>query len=498
MVHVANKFDLDLDAAWRRVLSAAIRDEVPDVLRFADYALAWNETRGAIERELDNDSYLPRPPVVVEMPKDGFASRPISLFSPRDRVVYEAIIDQLAPHIDRALPKEVYSARVRDHKSGGIRIAPQVRQWVKFQEAGRDLYAEYDFAYLLSTDVTSYFEYVDLRTLLQDLRAVGGVNDQSVELLSRFLNHIEGSSNVWGIPQGVQGSAVLGNLYLLPVDRVLIQHGLNFLRFQDDLKVFADSPEALRVALRDMTAVLRSRRLNLSVHKTKLLAGPDILDEFEDQRKTAIQYGITTGSGDSLPQLISLFDDAVSQSPPNSRDVRFSVHRLAQLNSSHAVPWILSHLSEVPYLAPLLVGYLTQFLDENSEIEPRVVEYLRDPRQNLYPFAELHLVRMLSFAKQIEDETLRAVWDILQDQNRPRYVREHAARCAGRHARAGDVARLKALFLTSDDTRMKRALLVAIREAAQDRAFFAETAGRNPELAATCRYLRSSTALPPP
>ena len=74
-----------------------------------------------------------------------------------------------------------------------------------------------------------------------------------------------------------------------------------------------------------------------------------------------------------------------------------------------------------------------------AEIEVRVTEFLTDPTANLYPFMELHLVRMLARAEHVSARTHSLLWGTLRDRNKETYVREHAARAVGRHPRSGDV-----------------------------------------------------------
>jgi hypothetical protein len=347
--------------------------------------------------------------------------------------------------------------------------------------------------------VTSYFEYVEIDVLIRDLAALPGIGQNHLALLSKMLNHLERSTDMWGLPQGQTTSSILGNFYLLPLDTALLRQPVRFARYSDDIKVFANGPTELRLALRDMIGILRNRHLNLSFHKTRILQGAEILDEFEDSHKAAIQYGLDVGDVRTPNQLTALFDRAVTSKPVDARDVRFAIPRLAKLDDSHAVRWILDHLPEVPYLASHLVEYLGVFMDRMPDIEQRVRSYLDEPRENIYPYSELHIIRMLSQAKSLAKETNDSVWRILKDQNKDRFVREHAARCIGRHAAIGDPALLKAYFKTSAELRLRRALLVAIAESGSaDSAWLGSVEKDDPALASTCQYLRSARKLPEP
>lgn len=301
------------------------------------------------------------------------------------------------------------------------------------------------------------------------------------------------------MPQGPDASAILGNFYLLPVDRALHHLPVRPLRFQDDLKIFGDSPQSLRRALRDINRIMRGRHLNISVRKTKLLSGEEILDEFEDSEKDAIQYGLILGDPGVPNAVRALFDRAVSEDPVNARDLRFAVHRLQKLDDPHAAPWVLDHLPEVPYLAPILVDYLSHHQGAIPAIEERVAAYLADEEQNIYPYVEMQLVRMLAKSASIEGTTRDTLWAIVRDQNKARYVREHAIRSVGRHAAAGDVALLRTMFTESTDTPVRRALIVAITEAAGvDKGWLTAMGRSDGNLITTCEFLRKGAHLPAP
>lgn len=497
-----SKYELDLDAAWRRVLGEAWGDQVPDILHLDDYKLAWNSWKLRLKETLDSDSYIPEPPIVMDVPKDGFVTRPITVLRPADRVVYEAVVDRMLEAIEAVLVDEVMSMRIDPTRSDRKRMQNQVQAWVSFQEQGRDMHVKGHLSYLISTDVTSYFQYVRLETLLQDLLSLAGVDEAHVNLLREILEFYESRPGIWGLPQGPTASSILGNFYLFPCDRVLALRSVRFLRFQDDFKILSSDVLELRRALQDLERALRERHLNLSVHKTKLLHGVDVLREFEDSEKDAISYGLAIGSVQAASDLHDLFDRAIAANPFNARDIRFSVVRLARLGDGYAVPWILDHLAEVPYLASHLVTYLSVLMESDPAIEPRVLDYLQNEEENIYPWTELHLIRLLSRASAVEESTHAGIWQVLKDERKHDVVRQHAARFIGRHARHGDQALLKNLAIYTAEVPLKRALVVAATESrgsdGPDQSWLRHLATSNAELAPTCDYLATVTRLPLP
>lgn len=500
MGELVTKYQLDLDEAWKRTLRWAARDaKVPDILRWQDHALAWESWKEAIIKALDGDAYTPGQAYVVEEPKDGFAVRPFAVLPPIDHVIYEAVVGKMVGPIDAVLSDAVFSSRVREVKGlGNFKLHDGRQSWLKFQEAARELYEQYDEAFMLTTDVASYFDSIDIRTLIAELQTVDGIQLEDVRLLGRILNSFESGSDIWGLPQGPEASFILGNFYLLAVDRCLDALPVRLLRYQDDMKVFGDSEHVLRRALRDVIGVMRNRRLSIAVRKTKLLRGAEILTEVEDTKKDAIQYGLEHNDPAAPEAIRNLFDEAVQASPISGRDMRFAVYRLQQLNDPHGIPWILDHLSEVPNLAQLLVDYLSSHLGTYAEIEPRINGFLVDTNLNLYPFVEMQLIRMFANAATISDGTLQTMKAIASDGNKEGFVREHAYRAIGRHARPGDVAAMKTQFNKLDDRRLRRALAVAITDAAKDKAWLNTAGSQDSHLAHTCNYLKAVTTIPAP
>src|SRR4051794_18336120 len=94
--------DLDFELAWARVLSW-VRDStqlsVPDRLPFEVLARIYDDVAPPIRRE----HHLAPVTLVVSSKKSGTA-RPFVRASPRDVLLYQALVDDLASDIENALP----------------------------------------------------------------------------------------------------------------------------------------------------------------------------------------------------------------------------------------------------------------------------------------------------------------------------------------------------------------------------------------------------------
>lgn len=501
--HPGAGLGLDLDTAMASVMRETWRDEVPDVIRNKDFPVVWRAVRLGLESQLRDGTYHPKAASIVEVPKGALVSRPIAVLNLVDRVVYQAILELIGPLIDAELTEEVKSARLYKKKSGKFAQPKQTEAWAKFQKSGREMCELYEHVCMLTTDITSYFEFIEIPILVAELREVPGMPSDVMDVLAGLLAGISKMGPLNGIPQGPEVSSLLGNLYLRPLDATLRKLDVKFLRFQDDIKVFAGEPHVLRRAVHHLTPVVRGRHLNLSTAKTKLLTGDDVRSHFEDAHKDAISYGLQIGSDEAPQELRDLFNAAVQGADIRERDVRFSVNRLAKLADDHAVGWILDNLSEVPYLGSILVRYLGQHFDIRPEIEERVRSYLTNPAENIDPYVELHLIRMLAGASAIEPDTYLLLWETLVDPAKDHLVRQFAARAFGRHLPNGhneDLALLRGLMSKEGRSpELQRALIVAIYEAGgSSKQYVSELATAFPALASTCEYLRGNPNLPPP
>jgi hypothetical protein len=134
-------------------------------------------------------------------------------------------------------------------------------------------------SHVVFTDLTGFYENIDLATLLSDLRSLGcdiGV----VQLLQTCLHRwavIPGR----GIPQGLSASDVLAKVYLNPLDRAMIDEGIRYIRYVDDMRVFCSDFVDCKKALMFMTQVLRRRGLNLQTAKTEMVRRDDARTKIE-------------------------------------------------------------------------------------------------------------------------------------------------------------------------------------------------------------------------
>src|SRR5688500_2099370 len=74
-----------------------------------------------------------------------------------------------------------------------------------------------------------------------------------------------------GVPIGPHGVHLLAEATLIPIDNALNTHGLEFLRYADDIVIFVKDENSARSAFATVAQTLdRQQRLMLQRHKSKI------------------------------------------------------------------------------------------------------------------------------------------------------------------------------------------------------------------------------------
>ncbi|WP_170285727.1 RNA-directed DNA polymerase [Microbacterium rhizomatis] len=210
------------------------------------------------------------------MPRKGFGPRPITLLAARDRIAYDALVDQLRP----ALPPE---SRTPEN-------------WAAFRAFGRPG-APGTTKYIVTLDIASMYEYVDHAILRREL-LVQTMDVPHVEATVELLGEAFGSAR--GLPQMVSSSDVLADAYLSILERALLRHGYEVLRYADDFKVLASDWATANQIIERAAEVARGIGLILSAEKTaihkvtKFEDDDAVLQKMVDKYFTAAQSDLTT------------------------------------------------------------------------------------------------------------------------------------------------------------------------------------------------------------
>jgi hypothetical protein len=239
----------------RRAMEAAARGkrDRPAVTRFLNQA---DEELPRLREELESSKYIPRPYRYFRIcdPKP----RTISCADFRDRVVHHAVCDVIGPLIEWRFIFDSWACR----KGKGTH-----RATARAQQLARR------FPHFLKLDVASFFDSVDHEILLA-LLARQFREPRLLTLLATIVRTpLAGAPPGKGLPIGNLTSQWFANLYLDGADH-LVKETLcvpGYVRYMDDMVLFADSKAVLWAAHDALAAFLADeRRLSLKAAATRL------------------------------------------------------------------------------------------------------------------------------------------------------------------------------------------------------------------------------------
>jgi len=303
---------------WHLAKDDSRDDFVSDPIGYADFASNLEERLDYLVEEVQALRYRPRHLIDVDVPKSGLSVRPGNVLPIDESVVLHAIVYVLAPALDKQLSNNVYSYRLhpewekkaKKRKSifrDGEPVFPFLKRrtirlldpfeswyeaWPRFVAETAAAQTSEGYTQLTKTDITSYFENIDLDMLEDQVRRLlkrdGG--SKVLHVLFRILRGwtrttSAGTVIARGLPQGNNASSFLANLYLIPLDRTLDafcqKNDARWFRYVDDVKIFSKTERVARETVFTINRALRSLHLNLQGSKTKVLSGPNLKEELD-------------------------------------------------------------------------------------------------------------------------------------------------------------------------------------------------------------------------
>jgi RNA-directed DNA polymerase len=217
-----------------------------------------------IEAKLVAGQYEPGAVRAVEIPKPNGGTRRLGIPNVLDRVIQQAIHQALSPAWEPEFSEHSYGFRPGRSAHDAVRAAQG--------------YIKEGKTWVVDIDLKSFFDRVNHDRLMHQV--AGKVRDKRLlrligDYLRAPMQHADGSQEErrQGTPQGGPLSPLLANIYLHPLDKELEKRGLSFVRYADDIAIFASSK---RAAERIMESVVKwiEKELKVEVNGEKSGSGP--------------------------------------------------------------------------------------------------------------------------------------------------------------------------------------------------------------------------------
>lgn len=223
-----------------------------------------------------------RPARSLLSPKAKYSFRPITQVDPLDVLLFSAMVFEIADDLEaRRIPTQpsvVFSYRVSTNEQGQLFDRDiGYRQFLdtcrtKLGQQGGD-------AFVATADISDFYSRIYHHRLENALRAATDKTSH-VNSIMGLLSGWNGTET-FGIPVGCAPSRLLAEVAISDVDELLLGNGVDFLRFNDDYRIFASSEtEAYKHLVLLAETLNRNHGLSLQSQKTSVYDKDTFNDRF--------------------------------------------------------------------------------------------------------------------------------------------------------------------------------------------------------------------------
>lgn len=212
-----------------------------------------------IKAKLEAGRYRPAPVRAVSIDKPDGGHRRLGIPTTLDRLIQQALQQVLSGILDPTFSHHSYAYRAGRSAHDAVRRA-------------QHYVVEDQRCWVVDIDIEGFFDNIEHDLLMHELSQHVG-DKRILRLVGRYLRagvFVDGRvvRSVKGTPQGGPLSPLLANLYLDRLDKELEARGVAFVRYADDVTLYARSE---RSAERIYTSIVRwiERHLKLRVNTTK-------------------------------------------------------------------------------------------------------------------------------------------------------------------------------------------------------------------------------------
>jgi hypothetical protein len=206
--------------------------------------------------------------LVIAVAKPVTGSRPVAIWGFAERVTYRALTDHLMTEAKHEVDRS--PERYREFISGPMAYAEQRGSRPDDEEKYHPFAAPWPgsavIQYVVKADLASFYDYIDHDILGRDLLTRTG-DHAAVECLLDLLGEVQGRR--YGLPQLLEPSDRLSDLYADRVLRALRREQWAAWRFNDDFRIAVETFEDAKRALDDLAAAARDNGLVLNESKTR-------------------------------------------------------------------------------------------------------------------------------------------------------------------------------------------------------------------------------------
>lgn len=261
---------------------------VKDQVGIRAFGANLDENCQSFSEKIITGQYAPSRGFKYYMPKSSGTTRTKTLLDIEDAIVYQAIANVIAAHSYDELSEHsafVFGSVLSPETAKGLSILDETEPNFFFFKFWKHLYQQFKESvihsieqdkvkYKFETDITGFFDCIPHYNLLSKLSERFGVEDEILDILAICLNAWSGTKESVtpgvGIPQGCVPSFFFANLLLHDLDDLLVEKGLKYYRYMDDIKIYGYQDLELKRALVEIDMYLKGNGLSINSKKTSI------------------------------------------------------------------------------------------------------------------------------------------------------------------------------------------------------------------------------------
>lgn len=444
---------LDFEGALKNIIAEELRgnNPVPDILSFLHLKHLGSNFSSRIEtllKEYKDNKKIPEPLLKIDVPKANFTIRPMARPITECWLIYEAIVNYLSKSIlskNKKICKRSFS--ILNSQPQNLR---RTTAWLKYDEISREFFYKKKYEYAVITDITGYYENINLDELRKRIIDYLGrdKNGKSLTDILFILLRKWSDERVpgYGLPQGPPASQFLADIFLDYVDRRMEKYK-GYIRYMDDIRIFCKKKIEAKIALKNLTISLRELKLNINAKKTDILSGKNIGEKLFDPYKLQLN-GIETimkSRNEKLiteiviPSLMNLIDEAFLNDTFEKTHLTFALYRLGILHNSgmdfnkiKVIQSIKENLVSKPHHSGLFCDFLSLFPNDKT-IPKFLISFLKS-KDNIYEWQELKALQsLLRFNFKANQSVIDFFLDSARNSNKHFAIRAFYFLLVGKH-----------------------------------------------------------------
>lgn len=220
-----------------------------------------------LQEQLLKGNYQPQMVRGIQIPKPGGGKRQLGIPTVTDRLVQQSIHQVLSARYEKIFSENSYGFRPDKNAHQALRQAGG------YVAAGK--------GYVIDLDLEKFFDEVNHHRLMWLLSTRIG-DKRVLQLIYRYLKVgmlQEGltEQRIKGTPQGSPLSPLLSNIVLDELDKELEQRGHSYVRYADDVKIFAGSKRRAEEVKASITKyIIQKLKLKVNESKSRICKGYEL------------------------------------------------------------------------------------------------------------------------------------------------------------------------------------------------------------------------------